>query len=411
MRLKLVFSFTLIAFLLVGGCTTLVDRPTSTPTKEPLPVESASTPADTLEPTEDEPESCPPLDAGLRAEMDRIEEEVITLRGLQATTTVERNLLTQSQLRQRIIEDFFSEYSEEEARDEVLVFSLFGLLPQDFDLYNFYIDFYEEQVGGFYDDSREEIAVVCGVGFSGVERLTYSHEFTHALQDQTYDLEEGLGFNEESCALDSQRCAGIQALIEGDATVLQLQWMSTYASQEDLVQVMEYINNLDTPVFNAAPPFLSKDLLFPYEAGMNFVNSIFREGEWAAVDAVYQDPPNSTEQILHPERYPHDDPVKLIVPEALNSLASDWSLLDEDTLGEWHTQLVLNEYLKDPSRHPPQRVGAAMSITSITTIRTEKTCSCSLLNGIRSRMCTSSVLRSLTTSKRASESRRVRPPL
>ncbi|MEJ2564035.1 MAG: hypothetical protein P8Z42_15340, partial [Anaerolineales bacterium] len=74
---------------------------------------------------------------------------------------------------------------------------------------------------------------------------------------------------------------------------------------------------------------------------------IFRNGggSWAAVDAVYQDPPSSTEQILHPERYPNDDPVKLIVPEALGVLDSGWRLVDEDTLGEWYTQLVLNEYI------------------------------------------------------------------
>jgi hypothetical protein len=338
MKRETAFLVLLIALLLIGGCTTLEDRTISTSTEETTAVE-------TLKPIEAELESCPPMDAELRADMDRIEEQVMTLRGLQATAPVERILLTQSQLRQRIIDDFLAEYSEEEARDDVLVFSLLGLLPQDFDLYNFYIDFYEEQIGGFYDDSQEEIAVVCGVGFSGWERLLYSHEFTHALQDQTYDLDEGLGFNRERCELDSQRCAGIQALLEGDATVLELQWMNTYASHEDLVQVMELINNLDTPVFNSAPPFLSKDLLFSYEGGMNFVNSIFREGKWAAVDAVYQDPPNSTEQILHPERYPNDDPVQLIIPDALDNLESNWGLLEADTLGEWRIQLVLNTQL------------------------------------------------------------------
>ena len=347
MRFNLAFLSTLIALLLIGGCTARDDRPTSTPTKEPTTVEPTSAPVDTLD-----LESCPPMDAALNAEMDRIEQQVMTLRGLQATTPVERVLLTQGQLRQRIIDDFLAEYSEEDARDEVLVFSLFGLLPQDFDLFNFYVDFFEKQIAGFYDDSREEMAIICGSGFSGWERFIYSHEFTHVLQDQTYDLEEGLGFSEENCDLDSQRCAGIQALVEGDATVLQLQWMNTYASQEDIAQLMEYINNLDTPVFNTAPPFLSKDLLFPYEAGMYFVNTIFREGEWAAVDAVYQDPPSSTEQILHPERYPHDVPVKLVVPDALDSLGGDWILLDADTLGEWRTQLVLNEQLLRADAEP-----------------------------------------------------------
>lgn len=341
----------MIGLAFVGGCTVLDDFLTSTPTIEPAQVEP--TPAvDAQDSTIDEAQSCPPLDADMRAEMDSIEEQVMTLRGLQAATPVERVLLTQSQLRQRVIEDFLADYSEEEARDDVLVFSLYGLLPQDFDLWNFYVDLLTEQIAGFYDDTEEEMAIICGSGFGGMERMTYSHEFVHALQDQTYDLEEGLGYDDELCELDSELCLGIQALIEGDATLLEEQWMGMYATQEDLMEAMEYINNLDTPVYDSAPRFLRQDLLFPYQAGKNFVETIFRDGEWAAVDAVYLEPPNSTEQILHPERYPQDDPVKLIVPDALDTMSNSWELVEENTLGEWYTQLVLDEYLPKSEAAP-----------------------------------------------------------
>jgi len=348
MKYKVAVLCLLIAPVLAGGCTASEERPTSTPTQEPTPVEPTTAPVEEQEPSEDVAvESCPPMDAETRAEMDSIESQVITLRGLQATTTVARILLTQDQLRQRVVDEFLADYSEAEADDDVLVLSLFGLLPEDFDMWNFYADLLTEQIAGFYDDTTKEMAVICGSGFGAMERITYAHEFDHALQDQNYDLEEGLGYDDELCDLDSERCAGIQALIEGDATLLQEQWMGTYATQEDLLEAMDYINNLDTPVYDSAPRFLRQDFLFPYQAGENFVQTIFRNGggSWAAVDAVYQNPPSSTEQILHPERYPNDDPIKLVVPDALDVLGGGWRLVDDDTLGEWYTQLVLNEYI------------------------------------------------------------------
>ncbi len=336
---KLALLCLMIALVLAGGCTTFEDRPTATPTREPTPTEEQEQSEGATV------ESCPPMDADTRAEMDSIEQQVMILRGLQATAPVARTLLTQSQLRQRVSEDFLAEYSDEEAHDDVLVLSLFGLLPGDFDLWNFYVNLLTEQIAGFYDDTTEEMAVICGSGFGAIERITYSHEFTHALQDQTYDLEEGLGYDDDLCDLDSERCAGLQALIEGDATLLEEQWMGMYATQEDLMEAMEYINNLDTPVYDSAPRFLRLDFLFPYQAGKNFVETFFRDGGWAAVDALYQEPPSSSEQILHPERYPGDDPVKLVLPDALDALGSGWREIDADTLGEWYTQLVLNEYI------------------------------------------------------------------
>jgi len=384
MKYKVAVLCLLIAPVLAGGCTASEERPTSTPTQEPTPVEPTTAPVEEQEPSEDVAvESCPPMDAETRAEMDSIESQVITLRGLQATTTVARILLTQDQLRQRVVDEFLADYSEAEADDDVLVLSLFGLLPEDFDMWNFYADLLTEQIAGFYDDTTKEMAVICGSGFGAMERITYAHEFDHALQDQNYDLEEGLGYDDELCDLDSERCAGIQALIEGDATLLQEQWMGTYATQEDLLEAMDYINNLDTPVYDSAPRFLRQDFLFPYQAGENFVQTIFRNGggSWAAVDAVYQNPPSSTEQILHPERYPNDDPVKLVVPDALGVLGSDWSMKTRSGNGipNWCSTSIFPR----PRRHRPRQVGAGMCTASITTIRVERTFFSSSRSGTR----------------------------
>ncbi|KPK88751.1 MAG: hypothetical protein AMJ88_18455, partial [Anaerolineae bacterium SM23_ 63] len=257
----------------------------------------------------------------------------------------DREFLTQGQLRQRVIEDFLADFTEEEAFVDARVLSLLGLLERDFDLWNFYADLYTEQVAGFYDSEDEGMAVICGADFGGPERITFAHEYTHALQDQTYDLEDGLGYDDELCEADSERCAAIQALIEGDATLLEEQWLRTYATEEDWADLMEFYASFESPVFDSAPQFLRQDLLFPYMAGLDFVKTLYLEGGWAAVDVAYLTPPLSTEQILHPERYPADAPIWLDVPDLSATLGEEWREIDHGVLGEWYTQLTLNEFL------------------------------------------------------------------
>ncbi len=288
------------------------------------------------------------LSPEIRAQMDEIEEQVISLRGLLPTGPVERTLLTPEELHQHVLDDFLEDYSEQEATDDAHVLALFGLLDPDFDLWNFYLELYTEQIAGYYDDETQQMYVVQGEGFEGPERLTYAHEYVHALQDQNYDLEEGLDYNDEACDSDSERCAAIQSLIEGDASLVEEQWLRTFATQEDIQQITEFYGSLQSPVFNSAPAFLQQSFVFPYTHGLIFVSHFYRDGNWAAVDAIYADPPLSTEQILHPEQYPDDPPVRLQAPDLSTTLGGDWRQIDTDVVGELYLQLVLDEYLAEP---------------------------------------------------------------
>lgn len=85
--------------------------------------------------------------------------------------------------------------------------------------------------------------------------------------------------------------------------------------------------------------------MFPYLAGLQFVRHFFLEGDWATIDEVYLDPPVSTEQIIHPERYPEDVPVELALPELEDVSASGWRVADEGQLGEWLILSMLSQYI------------------------------------------------------------------
>jgi hypothetical protein len=350
--------FCILAIVILGGAgwaisqfalTVPTDTAVPTNTRTATPIPPATTEMITAIPVTETPSPTETtgLDPETQAQMDEIEAQVVELRGLHSTTSVPRALLTTEELRQRVLDDFLADYSEEEARDDVRVLSLLGLIEPDFDLLSFYLDLYTEQIAGFYDDDLKEMYVVQGEGFKGPERLTYAHEFVHALQDQTYDLQEGLGFTDEACEEESERCAGIQALIEGDATLIEEQWLRNFATTQDYLEIVEFIGSFEMPVYDSAPAFMKEDFIFPYSYGLDFVRQIHLNGGWAAVDEVYADPPISTEQILHPERYPDDRPLPLESPDLVSVLGEGWREIEQNTLGEWYTRLTLTEYLDD----------------------------------------------------------------
>ena len=336
MRILGPFILALAATLL--GCS-LVDRllpprldPPPTLPAAPTPVpRSTATPAAAVD---------------LGPEMEEIQGQVSSVRGLYPTGPLERELLPPEAMRQKVIDDFLGDYSEEEAADDARVLVLLGLLDPGFALWNFYVDFYEEQVAGYYDTETSRMYVV-GSGWGGAERLTYAHEYVHALQDQHYDIEDGLGYSDDGCEADSERCAAVSALIEGDASLAEEQWWRSYATEQDYQDLAAAIAEYDGAVFDSAPNYMQRDFLFPYTEGLAFVQDLFRKGGWAAVDAAYLDPPTTTEHILHPELYGKAEPIAVTLADPLEALGETWREVDVDVLGEWFTQLVLAERIPE----------------------------------------------------------------
>jgi hypothetical protein len=275
--------------------------------------------------------------------MQIVKERVSELRGLETLKPVTKAFLTTDELRQRIEDEFLEEYSEQEARDDVLLYVAFELMEPDVDLYNLLIDLQTEQVAGFYDPDTKEMYVVKGDEEPGaLERSVFAHEYTHALQDQHFDL-VALGFTDqgEDEDEDSERDFAIRCLVEGDATLLQQQYMLQYFDRDDLQEMLDRIDETDSSVLEATPAIIRESLLFPYEAGLPFVMALFADGGWPAVDAVYANPPLSVEQILHPERYPDDVPAIVTLPPLTDTLGAGWRLVDEDVVGEFGLRLYL----------------------------------------------------------------------
>lgn len=324
------------------------EEPTLVPTviATVLDTDLEPTPSETQEPS---PE---PIPFEIAEQMDQIEAEVIVLRNLQPSGSVTRALLTRDQLRHKIENDFLEDYSLEEAQEDTIVLSALGLLEPGFDMFTFYKDLLSEQIAGQYDHKSKEMDVVQGSGFGGTERLTYSHEYTHALQDQNFDIENGLEYTNEACEEDSERCAAVQALLEGDASMLELEWFTNYATTQDIIDIQDFYADYESPIYNSAPDFLREDFIFPYIYGQTFVEHLLDQGGWESVNNAYRDLPVSTEQILHPERYPDDRPVNVEIPDLTPAIGGGWRELDHGIMGEWYTFLILAH-----GQNPDTRLG------------------------------------------------------
>ncbi len=336
-------------------------RPGERTTEEPLPlptIDLPSTPSDNSESTPSSQDESN-IPAEMLNQMKRIEKDVSKLRGLPPATDMIRKLFTPEQLEQRVMDDFFADYTEKDVKQDAIVFNLFGLLDRDFDLYDLFVNLYSEQIAGFYDNDTKEMVVIQGKKFAGPERMTYAHEYTHAMQDAKYDLKNGLNWDEDACKLDSEYCAAISALVEGDASLTEMQWFLDYSTLKDKQEILQFYNEMESPVYDSTPEFLKEDFLFPYNQGLDFVTSLHDQGGFAAVDQAYLNPPVSTEQIMHPERYPQDKPVKIELDDFTHVLGNGWEEIERNALGEWYTYLLLAKPLSTSWALPEREASAA----------------------------------------------------
>jgi hypothetical protein len=290
-----------------------------------------------------------PLSPADQQLMDTVEAQVAALRGLQPLQPVERTLMSREELYQEYRRMFEEDWSPAEARDYTLTLLAFDLLDDEIDAYDLLLRLYTEQVAGYYDPEREQMVVISDSREMGaLQRLVYAHEFNHALQDQHFDL-EALGIRPDADAeFDSEYLTAIRALIEGDSSLLERQFLGAYYTPQELAELTLEASAVDSTVLDATPPVVRAQMMFPYDYGLPFVEALYAEGGWAAVDAAYASPPRSTEQILHPQRYRSGDVPQLIsLPPLTDTLGVGWQQVDSDILGEFFLRLYLARWIDE----------------------------------------------------------------
>ena len=276
----------------------------------------------------------PAVAAALRAEIDGLVVITEEIRGLPFLEAPDVQVVTTEELAERVRAQLDEEESDLSVEDRL--FTLLGLLDPEVDLDELIADLLAEQVLGFYDGETRELVVAGGEAeLSAVDKLTVVHELVHALTDQHFK------FHERSEALEDQasydELAALIALAEGDATYFELIYLTERLTFTEQLSIAGELLDFDTAVFDASPQFIQSDLAFPYETGYLFVQRLVSEGGIRAVDDAYLAPPDSTEQVIHPERFFADEPVLAI--DLPPTPVPGYEVYEEAGFGEWGLQL------------------------------------------------------------------------
>jgi hypothetical protein len=119
-----------------------------------------------------------------------------------------------------------------------------------------------------------------------------------------------------------------------------LRWAQTFLTAAEQVEVGVEAAAQEPPPSDVAP-FIDRMQAWPYLDGLDFIMRLERDGGIEAVDAAFENLPRSTEQIIHPERYPNDVPTPVDVPDLSAELGPGWADLDAAVVGELWLDLAL----------------------------------------------------------------------
>ncbi len=223
-----------------------------------------------------------------------------------------------------LLVDFDEDTEELERYGEIL--RTLGLIEPDDDIVALFRDLLAIGVVGFYDTETGGL-VVRGGEFNLYAQSVLVHELVHAHDDQWIGLDRP-----ELDDVPDERDAGFLAVQEGNAERVTEDWSATLTQAERQQMDAEsfaLIGPEDLQVLLAIPPFLVEDLSWPYVEGVTLMKDVVAEGGEDAADAAFENPPRSTEQILHPEQYEPGEAV-VITPTP----DFDGTLLEEGVIGE-----------------------------------------------------------------------------
>ncbi len=90
-------------------------------------------------------------------------------------------------------------------------------------------------------------------------------------------------------------------------------------------------------------------MIFPYFKGMVFCAKLTNKGGWAAIDEVYRNPPLSTEQILHPEKYRAEPDLPVSIDLGVLKPGEEWKEVGRNVLGEMQLLVLLRKHGGKPA--------------------------------------------------------------
>ena len=232
-------------------------------------------------------------------------------------------------------------------QEQQALLAALGLMPSPGQVFPQPVQTRARHIVAFFDPIQAQIFIGPSGRASEPPDISLVHQYAHAYIDQHFDL---LSVSEGATGADALRAR--DALIEGDAMAVAAHYGFGSVDQADLDVLADHLVTAEPTDYEGY--FSSRAMrgvfVFPYLEGTRFVGAVLQAGWWPAVNAAYLDPPASTEQILHPEKYidsPRDVPRAVNLPDVGEELGGGWRLVAQDVLGELVLRAHLDQYLPD----------------------------------------------------------------
>jgi hypothetical protein len=277
------------------------------------------------------------------AALAEIEGEVEALRGLPPADIGAPEILTRDEARVELEALFAEEYPPEEREQDNLVLRAFGLLTPEQDVAALQLELIGDSVLGFYDDVERRMVVVSDRGLDTEAKITYAHEYTHALQDAAFDLDS---LDTEAVGEDDRSLARV-TLIEGDATVTMLAWAFANLTPEEL---QDYALGAEVPDTTGIPQWMVDQLAFPYETGLTWTGALAGNPlapTFGPIDEAFADPPDSTEQVMDETLdawLEREQPIPVESAGVVAALGDGWREVEASTVGQATIEIMLEYF-------------------------------------------------------------------
>src|SRR6185437_5135635 len=251
------------------------------------------------------------------------------------------------------------DHTEDQMRIGSMTGAMTGVYPSGMDLKAETLKLMHSQVAGFYDPHSRQIVLVEGAIDIGVwnsaagfvtrrdlvGEMLLAHELTHALQGQHFHIEQMI----DKVKDNDDRDLALKAVAEGDATLAGYGYVVGNLNDAAIDAIVDRMNALPQTMAaqsGDAPLGLTAPMIFQYADGVRFVAEAYRRGGWAAVNALYADPPQATLQIMNPELY-FDRHAQLVDINltGYQDVLDGWSKADDDTYGAMLLKVIIQRNL------------------------------------------------------------------
>ena len=247
----------------------------------------------------------PVTDDAARAEVDRLVPQVAAVRKLPFRAALPVRAATREAMRADVTAALSANVASSSIAVEEQILKRLGLIPATADYMRLLADATASSPVPYYDPGTKRLLVPASEPLDG-QRFLLAHEIAHALTDRRFGIDRFVRLDRAGKPLDGDAQRARLAVVEGDATVTALELHDRRGSLQGAYGAAALADRLRTVVpspSRGVPPWLAELARFSHVDGFSFIARIRAHQPWSAVDAVWLDPPTSSEQVLHPEKY------------------------------------------------------------------------------------------------------------